>query len=236
METDTISEYIETCIGRSEELAKIVRLIAIQSFCNNGLKKSTLDFYKREIVQAYGYEHMLTLDALEQAGILRVTGTNDWSGRQYASIRNRFKLTWNTDGKPTRDNSNVKPDLAHVHNGYTPFSVRLVQHIDQFGFRSLNDALQRHLSKSEVPLFDEIQQLPPALRKRRNSDATSQQSAPEANQKLMLVFYLGGCTHSEISSIRLLSHKEGTNSEFIVATTSIITSKTFLQSLSQIEI
>lgn len=231
------SEYIETIISQGEDLPRILRLIAIQSFCNNGLKKSVFDFYKREIVQTFGYEHLVTLNAFEQAGIFRVTGGfHDWAGRQYGSIRNRFKLTWNTDGRPTRDNSNTVHDLGHVHHGYTPLSVRLVQHIDQFGFRSLNEALQRHLPKSEVPIFEEIQQLPAGLRKRRNSDTTSQQSAPEANQKLMLVFYLGGCTMSEISSIRLLSHKEGTNSEFIVATTSIITGKSLLQSLTELQI
>lgn len=237
VETDAASEYIETLISQGEDFPRILRLIAIQSFCSNGLKKSVNDFYKRELVQTFGYEHLVTLNAFEQAGIFRVAGgPHDWAGRQYSSIRNRFKLTWNTEGRPSRDNPSIAPDLGHVHQGYTPFSVRLVQHIDQFGFRSLTEALQRHLPKADVPLFEEIQQLPAGLRKRRNSDTTSQQSAPEGNQKLMLVFYLGGCTLSEISSIRLLAHKEGTNSEFIVATTSIITGKSLLHSLVELEV
>lgn len=237
-ETDAISPYIEACISRSESLSKVFRLIAIQSFCGNGLKQKVLDFYKREIIQTYGYEHMLTLHALEQAGLIRISGGYGWSGRSYSMIRNRLKLTWNTPGGANLSNSNASsaPDIGHVHNGYTPLTVRIVQHLEQFGFRSLSDLLTRHLIRQDVPIFDETQQLPAALRKRRNSDSTSLQSAAEMNPKVVLVFFLGGCTFAEISSLRFLSHKDGVNSDFIVATTSIINGNTFLQSLTDIDI
>ena len=216
----------------------MLRLIAIQSFCGNGLKQKVLDFYKREIVQTYGYEQIILLQALEQAGVIRISGANGWSGRSYSMIRNRLKLTWNVapSNNFTSVNANNVPDNGHVYNGYTPLSVRIVQHLDQFGFRSLSDLLSRHLLKQDVPIFDEIQQLPSALRKRRNSDTTSLQSATEMNQKLVLVFFLGGCTFAEISSLRFLSHKDGVNSDFIAATSSIINGKTFLQSLTNVDI
>lgn len=213
----------------------MLRLIAIQSFCGNGLKQKVLDFYKREIVQTYGYNKLITLQALEQAGIIRVSGGYGWSGRSYSMVRNRLKLTWNVgSSNTTTANASNMPDIGHVHHGYTPLSVRIVQQLDQFGFRSLSDLVSRHLLKQDVPIFDEIQQLPSALRKRRNSDTTSLQSAAEMNQKVVLVFFLGGCTFAEISSLRFLSHKDGVNSDFLVATSSIINGNTFLQSLTDV--
>lgn len=184
---------------------------------------------------------MLTLHTLEQCGLIRVSGSYGWSGRSYSMISNRLKLTWNVPGgavagASSTANASNTPDTGHVHNGYTPLSVRIVQHLDQFGFRSLSDLLTRHLISQEVPIFDETQQLPAALRKRRNSDTTSLQSAAEMNQKVVLVFFLGGCTFAEISSFRFLSHKDGVNSDFIIATTSIINGNTFLQSLSDIKV
>lgn len=152
-ETDGISSYIETAISRGHDLVKILRLISIQSYCGNGLKQRSLDFYKREILQTYGYQHMLTLCALEKAGLIRLSGGYS---ANYSNIRNRFKLTWNLSASPSSSgatspsNGNHHPDIGHVHNGYTPLTVRLVQHIDQFGFRSLVDVLSRHLKSDSA--------------------------------------------------------------------------------------
>lgn len=235
IDTDEINPYIENCINKSESLFKILRLIAIQSFCGNGLKRKVYDFYKREIVQTYGYEHMLSLSRIEHAGLIRVSGGAGWSGRSYSMIRNRLKLTWDINGASGGANSNASPDIGHVHNGYTPLTVRIVQQLEQFGYRSLSDVLSRLLLRQNVPIFDDIQQLPPTLRKRRNSDTTSLQSSAEMNQKLVLIFFLGGCTFSEISSLRCLSHKDSVNTDFIVATTSIINGNTFIQSLTKLD-
>jgi hypothetical protein len=45
-------------------------MICLQSVINGGLKQKLFDFYRREILQTYGFEHILTLDNLEKAGLL----------------------------------------------------------------------------------------------------------------------------------------------------------------------
>ena len=55
IETDKSNVYIEDCIAKEESLVKVLRLICIQSFANNGLKSKVLEFYKREILQTYGF-------------------------------------------------------------------------------------------------------------------------------------------------------------------------------------
>lgn len=189
-------------------------------------------------MQTYGYEHIITLQYLEKAGLIRLSGSYGFSGRSYSGIRNKLKLTWNVNSQSSKNsisvNGNQTFDIGHVHNGYTPLSVRIVQHLEQFGLRSLNDVLQRHLIKSDVAVFDEIQKVNGVISKRRFSDSTSLQSSADSNQKVVVVLYIGGCTISEISSLRLLSQKENLNTEYIVATTSLINGKTFLQSLTDI--
>lgn len=49
--TPQLNTYIEDCIAQKDPLIKIMRLVCMQSVCNNGLKQKVLDFYKREILQ-----------------------------------------------------------------------------------------------------------------------------------------------------------------------------------------
>lgn len=49
-----VNTYIEDRIAQKEKLTKILRLMCMQSVCNNGLKQKVLDYYKREIFQVKG--------------------------------------------------------------------------------------------------------------------------------------------------------------------------------------
>jgi hypothetical protein len=219
IETDKSSIYIEDCIARMEPLVKILKLICIQSFTNNGLKLKVLEFYKREILQTYGYHHILTLNNLEKVGLIRVSG--GYGNRVYNVMRRTLKLT-------VENVNELNPtDIAYVHSGYAPFSVRLAQYLDHPGWRAITDLLKT----LPEPTIEEIQQIPVGLRKRRNSGSSIQSGVVE-DQKVILVFFLGGCTFTEISALRFLSQKEGINADFIIATTKIINGKTFIESLS----
>lgn len=46
-----VNTYIEDCIAQKDPLIKILRLVCMQSVCNNGLKQKVFDYYKREILQ-----------------------------------------------------------------------------------------------------------------------------------------------------------------------------------------
>ena len=51
IESEKVSVFIEDCIARKDPLVKVLRLVCIQSCCNDGLKPKVLDYYKREILQ-----------------------------------------------------------------------------------------------------------------------------------------------------------------------------------------
>lgn len=68
----------------------------------------------------------------------------------------------------------------------------------------------------------QVQHLPPSVR-RRNED-------PAADRpKVTLVVFVGGCTFAEISALRFLSQQEDANTEYLVATTSVVNGNSFLR-------
>lgn len=56
------------------------------------------------------------------------------------------------------------------------------------------------------------------------SETSSQLDIP----RVILVFFLGGCTFAEISALRFLSQQEDNNVEFLIATTKLVNRNTFL--------
>ncbi|XP_052224605.1 vacuolar protein sorting-associated protein 33A-like isoform X2 [Dreissena polymorpha] len=214
-DTDSVNPYIEDCIGRKEPLVKILRLLCIQSFCNNGLKPKVLEFYKREIVQTYGFKHLVTLGNLEKVGMLRAHTT-----RNYQVVRKSLKLTVDTVNEMSPN------DISYVYSGYAPLSVRLIQYLARPGWRSITEVL----NILPGPNFDEVQQIPVALRKRRTSITSSQSSM--ADQKVTLVFFLGGVTYAEIAALRFLAQQDDGGTDYVIATTKIINGGSLLHKLT----
>jgi len=71
IDTEVVNSYIEDCIALKKPLIQVLRLICLQSLANSGLKDKILEQYKRDIVHTYGLEHILTLNNLEKAGLLK---------------------------------------------------------------------------------------------------------------------------------------------------------------------
>ncbi|KAL7287732.1 hypothetical protein TKK_0018117 [Trichogramma kaykai] len=217
IDTDKPNSYIEDLIAQQEPLIKVLRLLCLQSITNSGLKQKLLDYYKREIIQTYGYQHLPTLLNLEKAGLLKV----QQSVRQYTVLRKALRLT-------VEDESEIMPkDISYVHSIYAPLSIRLAEQLVQpGGWQGLNDilgllpgpAISSYTQKTTSNI-------------RRNS-LTSEDSGADP-PKLIFVFFIGGCTYAEISALRFLSQQEELNVEFIIGTTKLINGNTFISSLME---
>ncbi|KAI9565724.1 Vacuolar protein sorting-associated protein 33A [Daphnia sinensis] len=121
IDTDKVCPYIEDFICKQEPLTKVLRLICLQSASNSGLKPRVLEHYKREIVHAYGFQHMITLHNLE--------------ARPFTVIRRALNLT-------VDDVNEITPtDISYVHSIYAPLSVRLVQWAAKPGWKQISDVL-----------------------------------------------------------------------------------------------
>lgn len=132
IDTDKVNSRIEDCMANKADLVKILRLICIQSAVNSGLKPKVLEHYKRAVIQAYGFQHILTFNNLEKAGLIKI----QQGSRSFTVLRKTLKLT-------TEEPLDSTPvDITYVHGVYAPLTVRLTQYFAKSGsWRSLSDVI-----------------------------------------------------------------------------------------------
>lgn len=220
-DVDKINPFIEDLMANQAPFKTVIRLICMQSIAGCGLKQKVLDSYKRDLVQTYGIEVLLAISNLEKAGLIKVQS----GSRTYAVLRKTLKLTVDS-GNETDE---VTPtDMSYVHTLYAPLTARIVERaLKPNGWQSLHDILQ----VIPGPTFEDYQApTNTALSSGRRGSFSSEISQSDT-PKMILVFFLGGCTFAEISALRFLSRQEEHNVEFVIATTKIINKNSFLDSL-----
>ncbi|XP_074643726.1 vacuolar protein sorting-associated protein 33A-like [Tubulanus polymorphus] len=213
VEADKVNPYVEDCIARKEPIFKVLRLICIQCACNTGLKQKVLEHYKREILQTYGFKHVITLQNLEKAGLLHVQ-----SKPIFPAVRKTLKLLVE---EVQEQNPN---DISYVYSGYAPVSVRLIQYLARPGWRSITELL----NLLPGPRFEEVQQIPVGLRKRKSSISSTHSNT---EQKTTLVVFLGGITYAELAALRFLAQSDDSPTDYIIATTKLINGDSWLSSM-----
>jgi hypothetical protein len=217
-------DNIEQLIARDISISVVLRLICTESIISGGLKQKDLDNFKQLVLKAYGYQHLLTLSALEKMGFLQVRAATNvvglpggqTSGRtNYSAARKQLRLIMDFD-EVDEQNPN---DVAYVYSGYAPLSIRLVQCILQkkylsvllkgqqaanavgslgLGWKGFEDAAKSVQGKT----FDEIQ---------RGEEKTMRAKSilnSSHEKKTVIVFFLGGITYTEIAALRFIAKKE----------------------------
>eukprot|EP01135_Chromosphaera_perkinsii_P005349 Nk52_evm30s343 gene=Nk52_evmTU30s343 len=214
--TDRINEYIEACIYKSEPLLKVLRLVCLQSVANGGLKPKVFEYYRKEILHTYGFEHIFTLNNIEKLGLLKKQeGKN-----MYSSIRKTFQLVVNNV------NTHTPTDISYVYSGYAPLSVRIIQHLVKTGGWHGLEEPARYLTG---PAFQEFQQLPKGLHK--GGRFGRKEAEIGERRKVTLVCFIGGCTFAEVAAIRFLAQQDEGQRDFVIATTKLIRGDTLIESV-----
>lgn len=186
----------------------------MQCIAGSGLKPKVLDYYKRELVHVYGVETLLTIGNLEKAGLLKP----QVGSRSYAVLRKALKLTM-------EDNDEIRPkDISYVHLKYAPLSIRIVENIlKPAGWQGMKDIL----NEIPGPSFEDNNFAVGTNGGRRGS-YTSEISTLSDTARVVLIFFLGGCTTAEVSALRFIASQEDNNVEFVIATTKLVNKNSFL--------
>ncbi|KAI9736913.1 MAG: hypothetical protein M1818_005964 [Claussenomyces sp. TS43310] len=244
-------DTIEELIARDTPLVEVLRLLCLESCIAGGIKPRELDTFKRLILQAYGYQHILTLHTLEKLQLVLPrgspmaltvpmgTGANTVTKTNYTYLRKQLRLI--VDEVNEQDPS----DIAYVYSGYAPLSVRLVQCILQ---KSYLLSITRGASGNGIPAsnagsggqgwrgfdevvkhargqtFDEVQKGEDKAIKARTLLAGA------ADNKTVIVVFLGGITFTEIAALRFIAKKEG-RKRIVICTTSIINGNKMMASV-----
>lgn len=239
---DPSSEHdsIEELIARDLPLRIILRLLCLESCLSGGLRPKDLDNFKRQILHAYGYQHLLTLDALGKMQLLQTrTSANvlyipnplgaatDGGRTNYAYLRKVLRLI------VEEVNEQDPNDIAYVYSGYAPLSVRLVQCIIQkqyllsitkgatatngvstagHGWQGFEDALKN--VKGET--FNKVQKGSELAVKARHMLSGT------GAMKTVVVMFLGGITFTEIAALRFLAKQEEGKRRLLICTTGLL--------------
>jgi hypothetical protein len=240
----TVQESIEELIARGVPLKTVLRLLCLSSTLNNGFRTRDLETYKRHILHAYGFQHILTLANLEKMGLLvpreshrgylnPIASTAGNSATDMAAVRKLLSLWLDEVAEQDPD------DIAYVFSGYAPLSVRLVQAVLQksylanlanptksgtapatvtgTGWKGFEDSL----SRIRGPTVDVVQ-------KGHDADASAARRTVRSARegpKTTVVFFLGGVTFAEVAALRFVGERigEASGRKIVVAATSIIT-------------
>lgn len=228
-------DAIEELISRDIPLATILRLLCLESTVAGGLRQKDLDSFKRQILHAYGYQHLLTLSALEKIGLLQSRAGNPLlipgvaasssGGTNYTAIRKPLRLILDEVNEQDRD------DIAYVYSMYAPLSVRLVQCILQkpyiTSFTSPNSS-NTSSSHGWTPFEDLLRNVKgETFSKVQKGDNEAVVKARhmltgQGGKKTVLVMFLGGVTFTEIAALRFVAKQEEGRRRIVILTTGMI--------------
>ncbi|KAI5285263.1 hypothetical protein KEM54_000702 [Ascosphaera aggregata] len=197
--------------------------------------------FKRQVLQAYGYEHLITLDALEKMGLLQsrssptvlllptAGGAGDLK-TNYGYLRKSLRLIMDEVDEQEPN------DIAYVYSGYAPLSIRLIQCALQGpylqsiikGVSPPTEGTPSNLLPRSWSGFENI------LRSARGTTFNIAQVSDEAvnrarqtltgdeDIKTVFVFFLGGITYAEIAALRFIGRREGSRRKIVICTTGLI--------------
>ncbi len=226
-------DTIEELISRDAPLSEVLRLLCLESCISGGIKARELEVFKKMILQAYGYQHILTLDALEKLQLLLSRnspmammipmaggGASTGTKTNYTYLRKALRLIVD------EVNETEPNDVAYVYSGYAPLSIRLVQCILQKqyltsiirGGNANNPAgvvtggasqgwkgFDDLVKHARGQTFDEVQKGEDKAVKARALLTGS------GEKKIVFVVFLGGITFTEIAALRFIANKEEGN-------------------------
>lgn len=245
-------DTIEELMSRDIPLPTILRMLCLESTVSGGIRPRDLENFKRQILHAYGYQHLLTLDKLEKMELLQPRssasalllpvggGAQPAAGTKtnYAYMRREFKLI------NDEYNETDPEDISYVFSGYAPLSVRIVQCVLQKSF------LQSLRPKSPLPLtpsstgwqgFEDVLKSVKGPTFNIAQKASDEKAAKakaslvgEKGWKTVFVFFLGGITAAEVAALRFVNsslEKGGLRRRVVICTTSMISGRSVMDDI-----
>ncbi|KAK2461469.1 hypothetical protein APHAL10511_005932 [Amanita phalloides] len=243
---------IEDLMAQGADLQLIVRLLCLACLTSGGIKSKSLEHIKREFLQAYGYEYLPLILALGGGSVgLLLPSPMPASIVKYPFEYLRKSLRLLIDDSP-EGREEVENDISYVYSGYAPISVRLVQCVAQKGgvisnpaekekMVNVGDASTKSTPKVKAhPIVgwkgfeDVVASIPGGTVDitRVEGDPASAGLASEG-VKVTAVFFVGGCTYTEIAALRWVS-RQHQGRKFLIATTGIISGTSLVDGITDL--
>ncbi|XP_050403555.1 vacuolar protein sorting-associated protein 33B [Patella vulgata] len=230
-DTKECINFIEECLYKQTNWLTVLRLICLLSLTEDGIQSKDYKSLRTKFLHSHGFDLMPSWFNLKKLGILteyELPQVNKPLGKmasitrrgQFKSLSKRLNLV-----PKVSENVDLRTpnDMSYVFSGaYTPLACKLVDLI---------------LSRESLISLDDVLKLIPGgvkcdMRLKPASKARGGHSIPSSPAaKVVLVYFLGGCTFSEIAALRYLARREGY--KITIATTAIITGNSFVESVME---
>lgn len=227
---ETIFDQLEERIGFQDPILSVLRQFCLQSV-TTGIKAKNYDHIRRELIQTYGFEVLLALNNLEKAGLLRRRDTLWNDSSSFTLARKTFRLI-NEDVDPRNPRDMAYVTQSHAP-GYAPLSVRIVESAIRWkSWNNVQEALRQLPGPSgEVSQASaSANQADDPLTASPTAPAPSRMDGLGEERKVMVVFFVGGVTFTEIAALRHIAKQQECPFDIIVATTKIVNGDTLLKS------
>ncbi|XP_065919463.1 vacuolar protein sorting-associated protein 33B-like [Dysidea avara] len=199
-----VTEYLDECIHRQMSATFLFRLISLMSCTFGGLKSKVYQHYKQLIIQASGHKHLTSFYNLRKCGLLQESSSASKSGN-FKSFSKRFNLV----PKSVVD-VDQPTDTSFVFGGvYKPLSCSVIGSLVKKKDWSLLEGI-------EGTTYTQPTSVRPL-------------SGPSKVKKKVLVYFIGGCSLSEVNALRFIGKQLDVS--FIVATTNIVNGKSLIDSV-----
>ncbi|XP_038077802.1 vacuolar protein sorting-associated protein 33B-like [Patiria miniata] len=228
--------YIEEQIDRQVPPDKILRLLCLLSLTQNGLPTKDYQTLETHFLQSHGHKHLLTFSNLRKLGMYTEQPSVEVTKMTAADVRTKltdkalmkktaFRMLCkklNLIPKSGEVNLRNPEDMSYVFSGaFTPLTCKLVEQVlAKGGWAGLDDVTKL----LPVPTFAEHK----AQSVKGRGSNGHHQVAP--SEKVVLVYFLGGCTYAETAALRLLGKMKGY--QFIFATTAITNGAALIGSIN----
>ena len=208
-----IKDYVEECIHRQVNFHIPLRLLSLMSTTNGGIKNKYWQALKDQFLHSYGHKFLDCLHNLEKAGLIVEKPEESSAPSAFKQLSKQLKLV---PKEPETANLTNPSKMSYVFGGaFKPLSIAAIEFLTRVGsWNGLDDVV----GNWSGPSFTHYQ----GVSERRATVAASRA------HRVVLVYFLGGCTFSEINALRFLGEKTGIH--YIVATTNLVNSSTLLDS------
>ena len=224
-ELKQIAMTLEAKMLKQYNKMKVLRALCLFSTTQGGLTKLDFDNLRRVFIMCYGYQEIVTLMNLQEAGLLKeknkkAIGYFDWN---WNKIKESYQLVNEEFDFRNPD------DISYVFNGCAPLSVRIIELVLKNSLSAMSQAYGKSMLKL-VGLTDDKIRIPANEGKFFNPQSSGNAPRPVFKARRILIYFIGGITYAEIAAIR---HLQNLNPQFkfIIATTSIINGESALTQL-----
>jgi len=210
--------YLEEAMAQRQNMTTILRLMCLLSFCNNGISASDYDRLKHQFLQTYGFDKLMAFNTLKKMGLLTsrealvalkasVQGKDKPSSTSFLQVAKKLGLNVGQNQSVVAS-SQMQEDVSYVFNGaYMPMLCKLAR-----------DAKEGNLEEN-------LKELKGVKHKVIMGD----QASASSTGKVVLIYFVGGYTFSEVAAFRHLQTILG--NQFIIAGTSSISGKSVMDAV-----